>query len=101
MSLGKVQVNNLNQGQGDIQAIERHFLFVGKAGHTDEESQLFSIGAQTDIEKNFADSELRTQLIAAQLNGGQNWTAAVYPLAEAKACLMPLPQQTKCKALKW
>lgn len=84
MSLGKVQVNNLNQGQGDIKAIERHFLFVGKAGHTDEESQLFSIGAQTDIEKNFADSELRTQLIAAQLNAGQNWTAAVYPLAEAE-----------------
>lgn len=81
MSLGKVQVNNLNQGQGDINAIERHFLFVGRAGHVDEESQLFSIGAQTDIEANFADSALRKQLIAAQLNAGQNWTAAVYPLA--------------------
>lgn len=84
MSLGKVQVNNLNQGQGDIKAIERHFLFIGKAGHTDEESQLFSIGAQTDIKAAFADSALRTQLIAAQLNAGQNWTAAVYPLAEAE-----------------
>lgn len=82
MSLGKVQVNNLNQGQGDIQAIERHFLFVGRAGGAEEESQLFSIGAQTDIEANFADSALRKQLITAQLNAGQNWTAAVYPLAE-------------------
>lgn len=81
MSLGKVQVNNLNQGQGDIAAIERHFLFVGLAGAEAEESQLFSIGAQTDLEATFADSPLRKQLIAAQLNAGQNWTAAVYPLA--------------------
>jgi len=84
MSLGKVQVNNLNQGQGDIAAIERHFLYVGRAGHADEESQLFSIGAQTDLEAEFADSALRDQLIAAQLNAGQNWTAAVYPLADAE-----------------
>lgn len=82
MALGKVQVNNLNQGQGDIAAIERHFLFVGRAGDEEEESQLFSVGAQTDLTDNFADSNLRTQLIAAQLNAGQNWTAAVYPLAE-------------------
>ncbi len=82
MSLGKVQVNNLNQGQGDITAIERHFLFIGRAGHADEESQLFSIGAQTDIEAEFAASPLRDQLLAAQLNAGQNWTAAVYPLAD-------------------
>lgn len=82
MSLGKVQVNNLNQGQGDIKAIERHFLYVGRAGAAQEESQLFSIGAQTDLTATFAESALRTQLIAAQLNAGQNWTAAVYPLAE-------------------
>jgi len=82
MSLGKVQVNNLNQGQGDITAIERHFLYVGRAGAEAEESQLFSIGAQTDLAAAFADSVLRDQLIAAQKNAGQNWTAAVYPLAE-------------------
>lgn len=84
MSLGKVQVNNLNLGQGDISAIERHFLFIGRAGDAAEESQLFSIGAQTDLSKTFADSPLRDQLIAAQKNAGQNWTAAVYPLAEAE-----------------
>lgn len=84
MSLGKVQVNNLNQGQGDIAAIERHFLFIGRAGSVDEESQLFSVGAQTDLTDVFADSELRNQLIAAQLNAGQNWTAAVYPLADGE-----------------
>ncbi|MGS0824838.1 DUF2586 domain-containing protein [Shewanella sp. 0m-8] len=81
MSLGKVKVNNLNLGQGDVNAIERHFLFVGRAGHVDEESQLFSVGAQTDLEAVLADSPLRDQVIAAQLNAGQNWTAAVYPLA--------------------
>ena len=46
MSLGKVQVNNLNLGQGDIQGVERHFLFVGRAGNASEESQLFSVGRQ-------------------------------------------------------
>lgn len=81
MSLGTVQVNNLNLGQGDIAAVERHVLFIGLAGHVDEESQLFSVNAQTDLQDMFTDSNLRDQLIAAQLNAGQNWTAAVYPLA--------------------
>lgn len=84
MPLGTVQVNNLNLGQGDIAGVERHFLFIGLAGHVDEESQLFSVGAQTDLADIFADSNLRDQVIAAQLNAGQNWTAAVYPLAAAE-----------------
>tara|TARA_Y100000310_G_scaffold71917_1_gene67763 strand:- start:12912 stop:14018 length:1107 start_codon:yes stop_codon:yes gene_type:complete len=84
MPLGKVQVNNLNLGQGDIEGVERHFLFVGRAGSVDEESQLFSVGAQTDLDDAFADSALRTQVKAAQLNAGQNWTAAVYPLADGE-----------------
>jgi len=84
MALGKVQVNNLNLGQGDIAAIERHFLFIGRAGAVGEESQLFSVNAQTDLEDALADSNLRDQVIAAQLNAGQNWTAAVYPLANGE-----------------
>ncbi len=84
MPLGKVQVNNLNLGQGDIEGVERHFLFVGRAGSVDEESQLFSVGAQTDLDDAFADSALRTQVKAAQLNAGKNWTAAVYPLADGE-----------------
>ncbi|MCW3171218.1 DUF2586 domain-containing protein [Shewanella subflava] len=84
MALGKVQVNNLNLGQGDIAAIERHFLYVGRAGAVGEESQLFSVNAQTDLEDALADSSLRDQVIAAQLNAGQNWTAAVYPLADGE-----------------
>lgn len=84
MALGKVQVNNLNLGQGDINAIERHFLFIGLAGAVGGESQLFSVNAQTDLEDAFVDSNLRKQVIAAQLNAGQNWTAAVYPLADGE-----------------
>ena len=85
MSLGKVQVNNLNLGQGDIQGVERHFLFVGRAGNASEESQLFSVGAQTVLADTFADSPLLEIVKAAQLNAGQNWTAAVYPLAEGES----------------
>ncbi|MCL1050382.1 DUF2586 domain-containing protein [Shewanella abyssi] len=81
MPLGNVTVNNQNQAQGEVQAIERHFLFVGLAGKAEEASQLFSLNAQSDLESMFVDSNLRTQLIAAQLNAGQNWTAAAYPLA--------------------
>lgn len=81
MSLGTVQINNLNLGQGDIAGVERHFLFIGMAGNATEESQLFSVGAQTDLADAFVNSNLRDQLIAAQLNAGANWTAAVYPLA--------------------
>ncbi|MCL1123530.1 DUF2586 domain-containing protein [Shewanella surugensis] len=82
MALGKVTVNNLNLGQGEINAVERHFLFIGKAGSSDEASQLYSVGAQTELTEALADSPLRAQVIAAQLNAGQNWTAAVYPLAD-------------------
>ena len=32
MALGKVQVNNLNLGQGDIAAIERHFSVYRSSG---------------------------------------------------------------------
>lgn len=84
MPLGKVQVNNLNLGQGEIRAIERHVLFVGRFGHADEESTLFSVNSQTDIAAEFAESNLRDQVLAAQLNAGQNWTAAVYPLADGE-----------------
>ncbi|PKG74806.1 DUF2586 domain-containing protein [Shewanella sp. GutCb] len=81
MSLGTVTVNNQNQAQGEVDGVERHFLFAGLAGHADEATQLFSLTAQSDLESMFADSHLREQLIAAQLNAGQNWTAAAYPLA--------------------
>jgi len=84
MALGSVGVNNQNLGQGDIQGVERHFLFVGRAGNAEEESQLYSVNAQTDLASMFADSPLRTQVLSAQQNAGQNWTAAVYPLADAE-----------------
>ncbi|WP_417762182.1 DUF2586 domain-containing protein [Shewanella sp.] len=84
MATGKVQVNNLNLGQGAATEIERHLLFIGRAGSAEEESQLFSVNASSDLETLLADSSLRDQVIAAQLNAGQNWTAAVYPLADGE-----------------
>ena len=83
MALGKVQVNNLNLGQGDIAAIERHFLFIGLAGAVGEESQLFSVNAQTDLEDALADSGL--QFI--------HWQTV-------KTYLKRLIVPTKCKVLK-
>lgn len=100
MSLGTVQINNLNLGQGDITAVERHFLFIGRAGIADEESQLYSVGAQTDLEKVFADSPLREQLIAAQLNAGQNWTAAVYPLADGESIFSAIDRANEVQSFE-
>jgi hypothetical protein len=85
MALGKINVNNLNQGQGEPTAIERHMLFIGLAAAVDDESQLFSVNAQTDLDATLAAGNLLDQVKAAQLNGGQNWTAAIYALAADEA----------------
>ncbi|MEC4725850.1 DUF2586 domain-containing protein [Shewanella sp. D64] len=77
-----INVSLLNQGQGESNEIERHFLFIGAANITNKGS-LIAINAQTDINTLFTtDSPLKTTVTAAQLNGGQNWTAAIWALAE-------------------
>lgn len=80
--LGTVQVNNLNLLQGPLTEIENYLLFVGR-GAGENEGKLLSVNAQTDLDAvlGLGDSNLKTQVAAAQLNAGQNWNAAVLPLA--------------------
>ncbi|MCF5721024.1 DUF2586 domain-containing protein [Pseudomonas syringae] len=81
MAQGKVGVNNLNLGQGAVTEIERYFLFIGPA--TKNVGKLIPINTQSDLdlELGVAPSDLKTQIIAARLNGGENWACMAAPIA--------------------
>ncbi|MGD8170070.1 DUF2586 domain-containing protein [Vibrio sp. TRT 21S02] len=80
MATGKVEVNNLNLGQGDIPEIERHLLFIGITSKAELQGKVTRVSAMTDLSGVVAEDELGANVIAAQLNGKQNWTAAIYGL---------------------
>lgn len=81
MSLGTVQINRLNLLQGKLPEIERHFLFIGVGGTN--VGNILSVGVETDFDVALgaADSQLKTQVISAMQNAGQNWSASVIPIA--------------------
>lgn len=81
MAQGKVSVNNLNLGQGPVTEIERYFLFIGPASKN--VGKLIPLNTQSDLETDLGvpDSDLKTQVIAAQLNGGDRWACMAAPLA--------------------
>ena len=77
MSIGRVQINNLNLFQGEISAVENFLLFVGK-GTGDKVGKLVTVNTDSDLSGLFAGAgELLAQLTAARDNAGQNWNAAV------------------------
>lgn len=80
MAQGIVTVNNLNLAQGAFDEIERKALFIGE-GATNVD-QLLSINAQSDLDTllGVADSEIRRNVEAAKVNGGENWQA--YAMAQ-------------------
>lgn len=85
MSIGKVEVNNLNLGQGGIPEIERHFLYVGTTDKEELKGKVTRINAMTDLSELVSDDSFGKNVIAAQLNGKQNWTAAIYGLADGES----------------
>lgn len=82
MSWPTVTVNQLNQLQGETGDIERVILFVGK-GATNSGKTL-AVNTQTDFDTQLgaAASVLKSQVMAALDNAGQNWAAYVHVLAE-------------------
>ncbi|BBM04173.1 DUF2586 domain-containing protein [Microbulbifer sp. GL-2] len=80
MALGKVTVNNLNLGQGSFDEIERKALFLG-VGDTSKGS-VVALNSQSDLDQMLGanESQLKTQVAAAQANGGENWQAWAFPL---------------------
>jgi len=83
MAQGKVIVNALNLVQGSLPSVERHFLFVGIAPSGVD--TVISLDQQSDLDVllGAADSDLKTALIAAKLNGGEQWGATCVPIAAA------------------
>lgn len=81
MAQGKVTVNNLNLGQGNFPEVERKALFIGvcAVGVGD----VISLNTQSDLDVllGAAASDLKTNVIAARANGGENWQAYAAPIA--------------------
>lgn len=76
-----IDVNALNQMQGPVTEVERHFLYIGLG--TKNAGKLLSVNTQSDFNELLGedDSALKANVNAAMLNAGQNWTAAVYVMS--------------------
>ncbi|EOC1611863.1 DUF2586 domain-containing protein [Cronobacter turicensis] len=81
MTWPNVDVNQVNQLQGETSEVERVVLFTGTA--KTNTGKTLAVTAQTDFDAllGIADSPLKRDLKAAQANAGQNWWAFVHPLA--------------------
>ncbi len=81
MALGKVSVNNLNLSQGAVTAVERYFLFIGE-GATNVGSLIpLNTDSDLDVQLGIPASDLKTQVTAARLNGGDRWACLAAPIA--------------------
>ena len=82
MALGKVSVNNLNLGQGAVTEIERYFLFIGPAAKNVGKLVLLDTQSDLDAQLGIPVSDLKTQIQAARLNGGERWACVAAPIAD-------------------
>lgn len=82
MALGKVSVNNLNLGQGAVTEIERYFLFIGPS--TKNVGELLTLNTDSDLDGALGSpaSDLKTQITAARLNGGDRWACVAAPIGK-------------------
>ncbi|HGB1433235.1 TPA: DUF2586 family protein, partial [Yersinia enterocolitica] len=90
MTWPTVTLNQLNQRQGRINEVERTVLFIGSAtADSDNPGDLIALDSQSDITVVLADADsaLRENVRAAQLNGGQNW--------QAYAIILPVDAQPR------
>lgn len=85
MSRGTVTVENLNLSQGAFPEIERKLLFIGVGANAANVGKVLSLSAESDLDDLLGStvSVLKTNLIAARLNAGQNWFAWCLPVAAA------------------
>ena len=81
MALGKVSVNNLNLGQGAVTEIERYFLFIGPGAKSVGSLIPLNTDSDLDVMLGIPVSDLKTQIAAAQANGGDRWACLAAPIA--------------------
>ncbi|MEM5487060.1 DUF2586 domain-containing protein [Enterobacter cloacae] len=80
MTWPSVDITQINNFQGEIAGVEQIMLIAGEAAaDLGDKEPLIPIGSQTDIDEALdgASETLIEQVRAAQLNGGQNWSAWV------------------------
>lgn len=79
MAQGRVTTNNLNLAQGNFREIERRALFIGIGSKN--MGSLLSLNSQSDLSDLLGvnDSEIKRNVVAAKLNGGENWQAWAAP----------------------
>ena len=80
MALGKVSVNNLNLGQGAVTEVERYFLFIGPGSKSQGQLVPLNTESDLDVQLGIPPSDLKTQVKAAGLNGGDRWACLAAPL---------------------
>jgi len=81
MALGKVSVNNLNLSQGAVTEVEKYFLFIGSGAKSPGQVIALNTDSDLDVMLGIPASDLKTQITAARLNGGENWACLAVPLA--------------------
>lgn len=82
MAWPTVDINQVNQLQGETNEIERVVLYVG-TGKTNAGKTL-ALNTQSDFDAllGAGDSVLKSNVLAAMLNAGSNWNGFVHVLAE-------------------
>ena len=82
MAWPNVQINQVNQLQGETNEIERVLLYVGTG--TVNTGKTLAVNTQSDLDAllGVADSPLKSMVNAAMLNAGQNWSGFVRVLAK-------------------
>lgn len=79
MAQGSVAVNNLNLAQDGTPDIERKVLFIGEGGAN--QGSVLTVNTQSNLDEvlGSSDTELRRNVEAARVNGGEQWQAFVAP----------------------
>lgn len=82
MAWPNVQINQVNQLQGETNEIERVLLYVGTGAVNT--GKTLAVNTQSDLDAllGVADSPLKSMVNAAMLNAGQNWSGFIRVLAQ-------------------
>lgn len=82
MTWPNVGVNQINQLQGETNEVERCVLFVGKGAVS--VGKTLAVNTQSDFDKLLgeSDSQLKSDVMVAMANAGQNWWGFVHVLAD-------------------
>lgn len=85
MTWPTVTVNQVNQLLGETTEVERTLLFIGSG--TVNVGKTLAVNAQSDFDELLGadDSPLKSDVMAAQANAGQNWWAFIHVLSDEEA----------------